>query len=62
MSKSKCRGHLAVEEGELSRFIDSFRAKLDVNEATIIYNVLQQNKFQSRMQIKLITRDELSDV
>ena len=43
MSKSKCGGHLSVEEGELSRFIDSFRAKLDVDEATIIYLTLPQS-------------------
>ena len=48
-----------VKEGKLSEFINSFRTKLDVNEATKIY-VFQQNKFQSQMQLNtLITRDEL---
>ena len=44
---------------ELNEFLDALRQKLDVNEATAIYNVLKENKFNSRMQIKLITQREL---
>ena len=52
MAKSKKRD-------ELNEFLDTFRQKLDVNEAATIYNVLKENKFNSRMQIKLITQREL---
>ncbi len=44
---------------ELNEFLDTFRQKLDINEATTIFNVLKKNKFNSRMQIKLITQGEL---
>ena len=47
------------ESDELNEFLDTFRQKLDINEATIIFNVLKKNKFNSRMQIKLITQGEL---
>ncbi len=44
---------------ELNKFLDTFGQKLDINEATTIFNVLKKNKFNSRMQIKLITQGEL---
>ena len=47
------------ESDELNEFLDTFRQKLDINEATIIFNVLKKKKFNSRMQIKLITQGEL---
>jgi len=49
----------SIERDELNEFLDTFRQKLDINEATIIFNVLKKNKFNSRMQIKLITQGEL---
>ena len=46
-------------DDELSQWVDCFRAQLDVEESTTIYNTLKENKFKTRMQLKLITGSEL---
>jgi len=47
---------------ELLQWVESFRAQLDVGECTTIYKTLKQNKFKTRMQIKLITGSELDQM
>jgi hypothetical protein len=44
---------------ELLKWMDSFRAQLDVGESTMIYKTLKDNKFKTRMQLKLIKGSEL---
>ena len=44
---------------ELLNWMDSFRNNLDVGESTVIYKTLKENKFSTRIQIKLITENEL---
>ena len=42
-------------DDELINWMDSFRNHLDVGESTVIYKTLKENKFGTRMQIKLQT-------
>jgi hypothetical protein len=44
---------------ELLKWMDSFRAQLDVGESTMIHKTLKDNKFKTRMQLKLIKGSEL---
>ena len=47
---------------ELLQWLESFRAQLDVGECATIYKTLKQNRFKTRMQIKLITGSELDQM
>ena len=45
-------------DDELLNWMDSFRNHVDVGESTVIYKTLKENKFGTRMQIKLQTLKE----
>ena len=45
-------------DDKLLNWMDFFRNHLDVGESPVIYKTLEQNKFGTRMQIKLQTLKE----
>ena len=43
----------------LSQWMDCFGAQLDVEDSTVTYKTLKENKFKTRMQLEFITGSEL---
>ena len=44
---------------ELSQWMLTFKGKLDENTSSKVFQILQANGFTSRLQLKLLTREQI---